>query len=310
MLTRTGTFIIMLTLPTLVNPLTNALQVNAFPPPVRQNIGFFDVVFNDLVIAECFGCHGTDTLSCHHSLEYGCLDCHKYHLFGTMAVNCFNCHEQQPGDPSVHHLTEAAQQGECASCHQGLVVNLNDKPALPTYPATMITPRLNDGLGPDGRGSCRYCHDWGNDELTGELIFSAEETHHGHGFKECLWCHGLLADESLAVRACEQCHTPLLIHNIQADSNGDGVIIPGGEAAGYGHIGNNADCLGCHGGFADEPEGALRKGAAGNPTRHHVLVQTEDKQCLDCHSLTLNQDGLFVFDDFRTCTTCHKNRHH
>lgn len=34
--------------------------------------------------------------------------------------------------------------------------------------------------------------------------------------------------------------------------------------------------------------------------RHHLLIESEDKQCLDCHSLTGG-----IFDPFRNCSDCH-----
>jgi len=63
----------------------------------------------------------------------------------------------------------------------------------------------------------------------------------------------------LHIRICEECHSPASLHNIQADSNGGGVVV-GGELEGYGHVGRDSgfgdennnglvdsDCWGCHG---------------------------------------------------------------
>jgi len=57
------------------------------------------------------------------------------------------------------------------------------------------------------------------------------------------------------MRGCEGCHGYESLHNIQVDSNGDGVIVVGGELYGYGHIGiddptGDSDCMGCHGNVA------------------------------------------------------------
>ncbi len=58
----------------------------------------------------------------------------------------------------------------------------------------------------------------------------------------------LVSDASGApIRTCEGCHGFESLHNIQADSDGDGVINPGVEMPGYGHIGHDDDCWGCHG---------------------------------------------------------------
>ncbi len=66
----------------------------------------------------------------------------------------------------------------------------------------------------------------------------------------CDLCH-LNGMKPLSIRNCEQCHGYESLHNIQADSNGDGEIIVGGELPGYGHVGTGntgqgSDCYGCH----------------------------------------------------------------
>ncbi len=288
------------------------------PPPTRQDLGLFDAVFNDFDEQDCRACHGASVSDLHHNLvnseKLDCLTCHRVEVVNKsyqiiVTTNCLECHEQQPGAASVHHLTGTAQLGDCVACHGALVQNLDDGHYIPTYSATMVTPRPSAGTGAEGRGSCRFCHDWGNDAATGELVFSNMQTHHETGFggqsDKCAWCHNTQAAQTLAIRACEQCHAPLSIHNIQADTNGDGVITPGGEAPYFGHIGSNEDCLGCHGGAVDPALLSSRNSAIDNPTRHHLLVASKGKKCLDCHKLLLNDDGLFVFKDFRVCSSCH-----
>lgn len=61
---------------------------------------------------------------------------------------------------------------------------------------------------------------------------------------DCKWCHGNTVNTSdplwLDIRACEQCHSVQSIHNIQYNySTTKGL-------KGYGHVGENWDCLGCH----------------------------------------------------------------
>lgn len=58
-----------------------------------------------------------------------------------------------------------------------------------------------------------------------------------------------------------------------------------------------SDCRGCHGtNVAD---------------RHHLLVQTENKECLDCHDLKYNPNtGSWELQSFRDCTICHKASPH
>jgi hypothetical protein len=94
----------------------------------------------------------------------------------------------------------------------------------------------------------------GTDTATGTKVWGNVITHHktGVGLEgtfQCLWCH---ADTTgnfnfLDIRTCENCHGQDSLHNIQADSDGDGVIIPGIELPWFGHIGDPDDCWGCHG---------------------------------------------------------------
>lgn len=131
-----------------------------------------------------------------------------------------------------------------------------------------------------GAGSCNYCHDSdGALDLNGDpapLIVNNHDTHHhidlpsyvsdgagGTTLYKCDLCHdynnrkGSYHDASgdafeTHIRWCENCHGPESLHNIQGDSNGDDLIVVGGEEAGYGHVGrdngrDDSDCWGCHG---------------------------------------------------------------
>jgi hypothetical protein len=101
---------------------------------------------------------------------------------------------------------------------------------------------VNDGSG--GTWSrCNVCHDYSGRPVPHlDPGRPNDPTYHdvgGPGFE-------------LAIRICEECHSVATLHNIQADTNGDGVITVGGELAGYGHVGKDggpgdSDCWGCHG---------------------------------------------------------------
>jgi hypothetical protein len=109
-------------------------------------------------------------------------------------------------------------------------------------------------------GGCEFCHVAGIDYSTGTEIpvFDNSDTHHGTRIGQdvdgipfipgsqlnCLLCHDM--HSPAPIRRCEACHGINSLHNIQADSNGDGEINSGGEAPWYGHIGHNDDCEGCH----------------------------------------------------------------
>jgi hypothetical protein len=141
-----------------------------------------------------------------------------------------------------------------------------DGHTISTYNPSFVTPSPSGGDGlplnseGSGTGACDYCHstatgtlDPGTDTDTGILVYRNKTTHHDAGFgldaAKCLWCHNVIPPDSAAtaIRVCEGCHGYVSLHNIQVDSDGDGVITPGIEMPFYGHIGDPDDCWGCHG---------------------------------------------------------------
>ena len=131
-------------------------------------------------------------------------------------------------------------------------------------------------------GACNYCHDDdGALDINGDpkpvLIINNHDTHHnanmpdqvsngaGGTWRRCNVCHDYTTpprggsyddvggpDYERHIRICQECHSTATLHNIQADSNGDGSIVVGRELAGYGHVGRDgaagdSDCWGCHG---------------------------------------------------------------
>jgi len=218
---------------------------------------------------------------------YTCLSCHREgtpeECGGVICFiverDCLECHVQIPGEASVHHLTDAAQGklppaedqgtlgvGDCVICHGSLVKDIGTA-TIPTYNPSLVTPATSGGDGDpsniygNGAGACDYCHDFDGLPPADRLIWSNFDTHHNTGVfidsetgetddSRCQWCHGTI--NVLDIRVCEECHDYETLHNIQADSDGDGTIIIGGELAGYGHVGRDAgpgdsDCWGCHG---------------------------------------------------------------
>ncbi len=285
---------------------------NTPPPPVNQNLGIPDSVFNNLDKLNCAYCHKADSLTDaeraqigwtftpptvkdgvladrHHAKvglimgehtqapfgtageAYECLSCHKLEWDDATSMyqlsdnfkNCLNCHTQIEGSASVHHLTAQAQSLNCKHCHGSLIDNPNDGHYIPTgRTPTMVTPRTSQGKGPNGEGACTFCHNAGTDDISGIAVKENSTTHHSTGIGQvgisdldCTLCHDQ-AGSDWAVRRCENCHGINSIHNIQADSNGDGKIVAGGETAYYGHIGNSpVDCDGCHGGYKQSATG-------------------------------------------------------
>lgn len=255
------------------------------PPPVNQIIGLPDGVFNDLVEPGCRACHedpgivNPGTIPDRHHLLVGqeipdptaaphgtpgeiyeCLSCHELqwvddHYEFVSFRDCLLCHLQIDGQASVHHMTPAAEAKDCKACH-GPIDNPLDGHYIPEYPPSMVTPYTGMGTGTDGQGGCKFCHAAGTDNSTGTEIpvFDNRDTHHSTGIGQgvipgstltCELCHDMSVPAQERIRRCEDCHGVNSLHNIQADSNGNGVN-PGGEDPWYGHIGNNVDCNGCH----------------------------------------------------------------
>jgi hypothetical protein len=253
------------------------------PPPVNQTIGLPDGIFNNLDEAGCRACHedpgivNPGTIPDRHHLlvgqviidptaapngepggTYECLSCHELQYDpGTGAYvfvnfrDCLLCHLQIPMQASVHHMTPAAAK-DCKACH-GPIDNPGDGHYIPDYSPSMMTPSPGLGAGVNGMGGCEFCHVAGTDDATGIDVFDNSETHHSTGIgwgiipgsePDCLLCHDM--HSPAPIRRCEDCHGIKSLHNIQADSNGDGEINPGEEAPWYGHIGNDIDCNGCH----------------------------------------------------------------
>lgn len=220
----------------------------------------------------CMNCHPTDGQSV--VIERNCIQCHN----GTAwRANATGVNISRP-----HHVnTAAAAARDCKSCHGSYVSNYDDGHYVPAYDTSIITPTTHYKTYNEtsGRywGGCYACHQNSSDAT----LLDQHDTHHnaingnrygvGHqkdgtpGYK-CNWCHtsywntttnslrpiGYPNELAFTFRnnswqtdpanltGCEQCHDVGTIHNIQynySETNGQ---------LGYGHIGNNWDCNGCH----------------------------------------------------------------
>lgn len=237
------------------------------PPPVNQFIGIYDTYWTNLATVDCLACHVSDEVLVlrHHALitskNKQCLDCHVLVVDGSGGFvfqdfrTCSNCHTTTP-----HHTTLAAQQKNCKACHGSLVDNPDDGHYIPSYPISSVTP-LKDGrsvLDPatgqtiivQGCEACHQADPSAVNPLTNRSlpIANSYNTHHREGLT-CSICHPNPHGVPLNIRVCQACHGIKSLHNIQKNSpaiaNPDS-IIPGQEEPGWGHVGNNWDCNGCH----------------------------------------------------------------
>lgn len=255
-----------------------AAAVMALPPPTPQNLGIYDAKFTSFTTNECLGCHGSHTLLVprHHNLinskGLACLDCHTMVPDGSGGFTfadfrtCSVCHKESP-----HHKSAKAVAQDCQFCHGSFIDNPLDGHYVPTYPVSSVTPMPSGrtvvvpGTTPPVQAivqGCEACHQASAaaiDPITNlpRPISSNADTHHGTGIGakdpvtgatigigQCEWCHNF-NNPGLEIRQCESCHGVKSLHNIQLKS-GTAPVSPGNEAAGFGHIGNNWDCQGCH----------------------------------------------------------------
>ena len=218
------------------------------PPPANQDLGIYDTVFGEFDEAGCRECHSSGLPDRHHMLVpnegYECLDCHPVGPGGqgvTIIRDCTNssCHTSTP-----HHETQEALDRHCSECHGSFVDDYDDGHFIPEYDPSLVTPDTsfkveNETTGKKW-GGCEACHEANTTWVPGPPIMDNYETHHNLGSvsTNCSICH--FDGAALDIRTCEDCHGVNSLHNIQYDyDNTTGML-------GYGHLGDNWDCMGCH----------------------------------------------------------------
>jgi hypothetical protein len=247
------------------------------PPPVNQNIGFYDRDFLWFESTDCLGCHDptttdpttvSDVVSLRHHIKLPpgpliirkslCTPCHWPDGTGFMRVilDCPTCHTSEP-----HHKSAPTQARQCAACHGSVVNNFDDGHYIPTYKKSITTPdpicrTWNDAAHTTcASGGCRACH-VASTSVTPNTSNNVQ-THHGTGLgqggagsrnplEQCGWCHNIKALDgvptpAIDMRTCETCHGPTSLHAIQYNGNRG--------SPGFGHVGASFDCWGCHGHF-------------------------------------------------------------
>lgn len=261
----------------------------------------------------CLNCHPVDPNSPGGYgviIERDCIQCHN----GT----AWSENPTEVNIPRPHHFSTSAISRHCNDCHSYIdnYDDGHYVPAYNTSLLTPLADYklINET---SGRlwGGCRACH-W-SDETASPVILDNHDTHHdatrGIPGRQCTWCHvgnvsRLRPDGSASYlrvyltdpygfgwdtvnghlefrnstllnlgdavngTGCEKCHSVATIHNIQYDYNNTTGQL------GYGHIGTDWDCNGCHAFWdagAASLEGAIipdmtgitpNKLAAGSPT--------------------------------------------
>lgn len=219
--------------------------------------------------------------------------------------DCKSCHTSA----TPHHTTTWAAAQDCQHCHGNSIDNPGDGHLI--RDTAMDTGKGGITPGPVGRTvadpnnpgqvmivqGCEACHQ-ASATNPGFPILSNEANHHNTtlGFGpvgQCAWCHAPTGSKnSFTIRACEACHGIKSLHSIQWDTPNPanlGKLVPGAETPGFGHVGDNWDCWGCHTGWggtatSDMPVYATTPAVAGL-SAHTVLVG-------QAANLTINGEGF------------------
>lgn len=270
----------MLSATAMVAALASIAWAQVLPPPANQYLGMFDTVPTYQSTEDCNVCHtGNDTVAFrHHALIYtttppvSCVNysgnpaslangCHVLIPDGSGGYTlqdfrtCGVCHVSSP-----HHSTPAALQLDCKSCHGSFVDNPGDGHYIPVgsfgsmsplpYGYEVVDPVTGRTIVVNGCAACHQADSTAVDPRTGVVrpVFGNADTHHSTQL-DCIVCHPGSDPTNTGIRDCEACHGPDTLHNIQMDSPtaaNFGIIVPFKEQAGWGHVGNNWDCIGCH----------------------------------------------------------------
>jgi hypothetical protein len=228
-------------------------------------------------------------------------------------TDCISCH----GTGSPHHTTTFVQNQDCKHCHGAAVDNPNDGHVIPTSPinstVTGMTPDpvgrtvVNPAGGTEIVQGCAACH---QASLTATpKIYDNQTLHHGTGigqgapgtFGQCTWCHNTSAGTNSNIRGCENCHGINSLHSIQFDSPNAanrGTIVPGAEDLGYGHVGNNYDCVGCHNSWTGASTGSDTTATVPAISNLTQSIFTAGQEA----TLTINGNGFINTDTLNTTT--------
>lgn len=268
-------------------------------------------------LSECSQCHDDTTTftsasnfnsSVHPGITGGCEGCHtsKFIPDNPLAVkavshlptvqDCDVCHTKTVFNPSITPLPHTGITGDCASCHDGSVNNVNagaiGKAQAPNpHPATTADCGLCHGIGnnfTDGIfdhtgivSNCASCH---GDGATG----AATKKNIGHltTTQDCSICHvpgtflDAVFDHTGIINNCASCH---------ADPGAIATVKP------VGHLLTTEDCSVCHNTTA----------FAGARFDHSSIVDN----CAACHDGTTARGKIPPPDHVPTsgdCSVCHQ----
>lgn len=234
----------------------------------------------------CMDCHPTVTGPNGQSvlIDRNCLTCHNGSNFyaNPTKINISRPHHIDTASDGAN-IGQPAQNRDCKFCHGSFVANYNDGHYIPSYNTSIITPTTHYKIynATSGRywGGCFACHQ--NNSVASPALLDQHDTHHnaingnrtGVGHQKdstpgyaCNWCHTvnvssptgrpvgypdelqfeirnstlLNIGDTLNGTGCEKCHDVGTIHNIE-----DNYAVNNGNL-GFGHIGANWDCNGCH----------------------------------------------------------------
>jgi len=249
------------------------------PPPVNQQIGFPDVVMNDLTWEECLACHG-DPENAPLPVKRGYLP-DRHHLRVDTPIEEYSDSPFPEKSPDGTHT--------CLTCHRVDWVEDPDRPAGGYFV-------FAQDLGTAESRNCLNCHrQWNNVTSVHHFTQKAQEA-------RCHLCHGNVIND------------PNDDHYIPDTGIVNVTPRPG---FGSGEIGETGEkrggCRYCHGGGIDDATGievpVNPRGNANNATHHGTGIgmggTKSAHDCLLCHNWGLEPGPLNGPYNIRGCERCH-----
>ncbi|BCR03281.1 hypothetical protein DESUT3_03500 [Desulfuromonas versatilis] len=254
--------------------------------------------------SSCSSCHDFRTSNKHHDDAYiqatygmGCNACHNpmwVVIGGIFQINrpnidaCISCHTTRLGNasiPQVHHATQQATSGDCASCHQGVTQGL-DCSSCHFSLGQPATVQRHHGTAAYAAGNCATCHTGFGQNLSCSDCHSGAggtvgERHHVNVAPaqalDCTYCH---TGADTVLQACQSCHTsgtnPLFPAPVEVSQLHHMSVAYATKPCATCHTGvqavQDADCATCH-----------QAAAVPMKQRHHETAQAVANQCTSCH---------------------------
>ncbi len=289
----------------LVFSMTFAAWAAVPPPPVNQNLGIDDGVFNDLDADGCNVCHGADAVDSPVDPTYTNVDRHHLRvstpptLIGDNptqnpdgAAPCLQADPADPDyDPAFHagfNICSPADAFECLSCH-----------VLRFDMATMTYEFVEDDF-----RNCLNCHKQvAGDASVHHLTPTAQAG-------DCVECHGSLVENGVLDDDSDGIRNAIDNDDLVNPANGwvpdyePSLVTPWTSGKTNGGANGEGNCDFCHDAGIEGTVPNVINVKTNQTTHHGTGFGSDNTKCLWCHDTDLLPDPGPQFN-IRRCENCH-----